>query len=128
MAHIGFLNGLNGGTMDSRVLDQETLGKVVAMAPSIRIRPEHWAREIVRLLAKETQRPVYAETTSLAGELVFVLSLKTMCTLMADCPSPKSAGLIVGEMGLSKHRRNDGYRVVWTRGQVEVLSSALGVK
>jgi hypothetical protein len=113
--------------MDSRILDQETLGRVVAMAPSFRIRPEHWAREIVRLLAKETQRPVYAETTSLAGELVFVLPLKRLCTLMADCPSPKSAGLIVGEMGLSKHRRNDGYRVVWTRGQVEVLSSALGI-
>lgn len=114
--------------MDSRILDQETLGRVVAMAPSFRIRPEHWAREIVKVLAKETQRPKYAETTKLGGELVFVMPLKTMCALMADCPSPKSAGLIVGEMGLSKHRTNDGYRVVWTRPQLEILRDALGVR
>jgi hypothetical protein len=114
--------------MDSRIFDQETLGRVVAMGPSFRIRPEHWAREIVKVLAKETQRPKYAETTKLGGELVFVMPLKTMCTLMVDCPSPKSAGLIVGEMGLSKHRKNDGYRVVWTRGQLEVLTSALGIR
>jgi len=114
--------------MDSRILDQETLGKVVAMAPSFRIRPEHWAREIVKVLAKETVRPMHAETTKLGGELVFVMPLKTVCTLMADCPSPKSAGLIVGEMGLSKHRQNDGYRVIWTRGQLEILSNALGLR
>lgn len=114
--------------MDSRVLDRETLGRVVAMGPSFSIRPEHWAREIVKVLAKETTRPVYAETTKLGGELVFVMPLKTVCTLMADCPSPKSAGLIVGEMGLSKHRKNDGYRVIWTRGQLEVLTSALGLR
>jgi len=114
--------------MDSRILDQETLGRVVAMAPSFRIRPVHWAREIVKVLAMETRRPKHAETTRVGGELVFVMPLKSLCTLMVDCPSPKTAGLIVGEMGLSKHRKNDGYRVVWTRGQLEILTSALGIK
>ena len=114
--------------MDSRVLDRETLGRVVAMGPSFTIRPEYWAREIVKVLAKETRRPTHAETTKLGGELVFVLPLKRLCTLMTDNPSPKSAGLIVGEMGLSKHRKNDGYRVVWTRPQLEILSSALGLR
>lgn len=102
--------------MYSKILDQETLSRVIAAAPVVR---QH-VRDLARLVVDALKR-YYVEPSS-SGTAFQVL----VSTLAEDVElSPKQVGLVLRELGLQTLRTRVGYVVVWNLAQLAILDEAL---
>ena len=113
--------------MNSRILDQKTLGAVVAAAPKVTGRPEIMARQVLQMMKNEMgEFQDVTEKFIKNGEEYWTCLVGDLGGRMED-PTGHLTGAILGEMGLQKIRMGDGYHVYWNRAQVDILTDALGV-
>lgn len=112
--------------MYSRLLDAKTLGAVVAKSPRVRARPEELARDLIKVLKEETVQPRLSRRVEV-DETYFELSYKDLAGLLPFEISPNQVGLALREMGLTKIRFSDGYRLYWNEDQLHILMDVLEV-
>ncbi len=109
-------------------IEAKTLGQVLIAQTEVPVLGEGMAREALRVLAMETERPVKAIRDMHKQAVFFVLKVGDLAELMVDTqPSAHQAGAIVRGMGLRTLRCSRGYRVYWNATQLEILRKALGV-
>jgi len=103
--------------MYSKILDQKTYLAVVQAAPFVPGEYDRIAFEIVSILGsslKEEEREPFSRSISELSEKLAAFEV-----------SPAQVGRIVGELGLVKVRRRDGYHVYFTAKQLTILGFAL---
>lgn len=104
--------------MYSRILDQETLGKVIAAAPKVEQDLKELARSVVKHLVDHgldavSQKGGYWEWK--VGDLA---------EKIGDV-NAHQVGHVIRELGLRTRRTNEGYVVLWNLDQLALLQRAL---
>ena len=105
--------------MYSRILDEKTLGAVIAAAPKMEDRPEEVARKIVAELTKFSDGNV--STTG-----AWRIKTGDLAEWVGNTTAAR-AGHIAREMGLGAVRTAEGFVIFWNRAQLDILRKALGV-
>ena len=103
--------------MYSKILDQKTFLAVLNAAPDVPGEYDRLAWEIVRKL--ETNM-VFGDTRQFQ-----TMKISEICDGFPEGEvTPNLVGRILGELGLTKIRRRDGYFVFYTPDQLEILTDA----
>jgi hypothetical protein len=100
--------------MYSRILDEATLGAVIAAAPKVGESPLELAQRLVERLAG---------TTEVEPGPVYELNVSGLAVLLGV--SAHQAGRVARELGLRTERKRTGYVVYWNRAQLDILRGAM---
>ena len=119
--------------MYSRLLDETTLGAVIAAGPRVGMPMHVLAREVTEILTlKMTKFPADLPGMNYDGTyctLSLVHLTEDLRKKLNDLTmTEKRIGMVVGEMGLQKARHSDGYYVIFNQKQIDILRQALGEK
>ena len=108
--------------MYSQILDRETYQQVISLAPKTLLGEyEMVAREIIEALTNPDTGDSYESTQG----TVWHVALTTLSRTLPSHPTPNMLGYVLGNLGLLKERRRDGYHVYWNKEQVKLLQDAL---
>lgn len=106
--------------MYSKILDQKTFLAVLNAAPDVPGEYDRLAWEIVRKLETNV---VFGDTRQFQ-----TMKISEICDGFPEEVTPNLVGRILGELGLTKIRRRDGYFVFFTVKQLEIISEAFHKK
>lgn len=117
--------------MYSKLLDQDVFVAVLAAAPPIRSSDLALASDVLTVLEKETHEPLCSKQVEYRGEKHYEMRLGELTSMVEQKSkvgqvTPRLLGYILGQLGIERTRRRDGYCVVWSIKQVDLLHSALG--
>ena len=116
--------------MNSRILDQKTLGAVVAGSPNVTGQPGEIARKIIFELEAQTydsERHAASRYDAADGTYWCMRVMDLGRAVDMNDLTGHATGRILGELGLLKVRHNVGFFVYWNLAQLEILKGALGV-
>jgi arginine repressor len=105
--------------MFSQILDQKTYLAVLNAAPDVPGEYDHLAWQIVDYLLD-------ARNHNIENSSYLKVPLKAIAANFDI--TPNLVGRLIGELGLMKVRRNDGYYVYFTMKQLSILQDALAKK
>lgn len=112
--------------MYSKILDNETMSRVIAAAPVVVGPSAVTAGQVLSVLQKETHKPRLARTRVIPGNcMYYFMRIKEIAEEIGGGVSEAMIGRILGQMGLEKFRRGEGYYVAWNEKQLEIISQAL---
>lgn len=113
--------------MYSKLLDDRTLGEVIAAAPVERDDVERAALRALKVLIQETGFPVGSRLVQDGPVYFYEMSIRTLAIQLDGVYSPKLVGQAVHELGLKSMRKRDGFYLAWTKRQIEILRNYLAV-
>lgn len=99
--------------MFSQILDQKTYLAVLNAAPDVPGEYDKLAREILIKLDKNI---VQGDSRKIQS-----MKISEICHGFPEDVTPNLVGRIIGQLGLSKIRRRDGYFVFYTDRQIAIL-------
>ena len=99
--------------MYSKILDQKTFLAVLNAAPDVPGEYDRLAREI---LIKLDKNMAHGDDRRIQS-----MKISEICKGFPEEVTPNLVGRILGELGLSKSRRRDGYFVFYTDRQLAIL-------
>lgn len=114
--------------MYGNLIEKSVLAEVIGSGPDVIQDRAILAQQIVKILVEEEEKLIDATQHGAGSDLYYSMPVMVLADALqstgVEC-SAHTVGALLGELGLQKIRRKDGYHVYWNAAQAEILCTAL---